>query len=162
MKFEEIFAQYYHRIHRFLLRLSGNESTADELTQEVFYLALLHIDQYKETGNMYTWLCTIGKNAWLNEIRWQKRIIPLAESHYTILDESPGLEESALRNEQKNALREAILSLPEEYRDVLILHVYSDIPLREISIQKGKSESWGKVTFYRAKQMLARKMEEFK
>lgn len=50
-------------------------------------------------------------------------------------------------------------ALPEDYRDVVILHIYGEISLKEISAMKGKSESWGKVTYYRAKQMLKQKLE---
>ena len=50
-------------------------------------------------------------------------------------------------------------ALPEDYRDVVILHIYGEISLKEISVMKGKSESWGKVTYYRAKQMLKQELE---
>ena len=60
------------------------------------------------------------------------------------------------------ALRRAILELPEDYRDVVLLHIYAELPLKEIAFQKGKSESWGKVTFYRAKQRLNKRLEGFK
>ena len=50
-------------------------------------------------------------------------------------------------------------ALPGELRDVVILHVYGDIPLKEISALKGKSESWARVTYYRAKQMLRQELE---
>ena len=56
-------------------------------------------------------------------------------------------------------LRRAVAALPGELRDVVILHVYGDIPLKEISALKGKSESWAKVTYYRAKQMLRQELE---
>ena len=56
-------------------------------------------------------------------------------------------------------LRRAVLELPEEYRDVVILHVYGGVPLRELAERRGKSESWGKVTFYRAKALLREKLE---
>ncbi len=49
--------------------------------------------------------------------------------------------------------------MPEDYRDVVILHVYGEIALKDISVMKGKSESWAKVTYYRAKQMLRQNLE---
>ena len=134
---------------------------ADELTQEVFYRAFLHIGKYKETGNMFTWLCTIGKNIWLNECRKQKLLIHIKELT-DIRDSTLEPEKIFLEDEQRRRLREAVLELPEDYRDVVILHIYGDIPLKEIAEQKGKSESWGKVTFYRAKRILAEKLEELK
>ena len=50
--------------------------------------------------------------------------------------------------------------MPEIYRDVLILHVYADIPLRMIAKDRGKSESWARVTYYRAKEYLSMRLEE--
>lgn len=158
-EFEKVYQDYYLRVHRFLRALSGSEQEADELTQEVFYRALIHIDSYRDQGSMLTWLCTIGKNAWLSHARKQKRFMPLEEAPPLSM---PGPEASILKKEQQHALRTAILSLPQEQRDVVILHIYGGIPLKEIAALHGKSESWGKVTFYRAKQKLAQKLEGFK
>lgn len=158
-RFTEVYKMYYHKVRRFLFSLAGNAEQADELTQEVFYRAFLHIGQYTEQGNMYAWLCTIGKNVWLNECRKQTRYI-LTEEFSDIRDLSKEPEGMLLKKERQKILRKAIWELSEDYRDVIILHIYGGIPLREISTIKGKSESWGKVTFYRAKQILAQKLEE--
>lgn len=157
--FTEVYQAYYLRVHRFLRALSGSEQQADELTQEVFYRALLHIGQYEERNSMLTWLCTIGKNAWLSQCRKNKRLTSLEEAPPLSV---PGPEAAMLERERQQALRRAILSLPEDQRDVVILHIYGGIPLKEIAAQREKSESWGKVTFYRARQKLAQELEGFK
>lgn len=154
--FSEIYQIYYQRVFRFLLSLSGDRQQAEDLAQEVFYRALLHIQQYRENESMFTWLCTIGKNAWLNECRKQTRLVPLEDN---LQDFAPDLETSLEEQEQKALLRKAILELPTDYQDVVILHIYGEVSLREIAIRKGKSESWGKVTFYRAKRILTQKLE---
>lgn len=150
---------YYQKVYRFLLSLSGDPRQAEDLTQEVFYRALLHIGQYRGDGHMFTWLCTIGKNCWISACRKEKRQVPLEE--WNAVDEK-GPEGAAAERERAQALRRAILELPEDARDVVILHVYGGVPLREIAARKGKSESWGKVTYYRAKQTLKQRMEEFR
>ena len=71
--FGAVFRDYYQRVYRFLLALSGSPNQAEELTQEVFYRALLALPRYRDDGHMFTWLCTIGKNLWLNECRRQRR-----------------------------------------------------------------------------------------
>lgn len=157
--FTEVYRAHYVRVHRFLRALCGNEQQADELTQEVFFRAVLQIGRYRDQGSMLTWLCTIGKNLWISECRKLRRLIPLEDAPPFSV---PGPEAAILKGEQQNALRQAIASLPEEQRDVVILHIYGGIPLKEIAAQHGKSESWGKVTFYRAKQKLAQKLEGFK
>lgn len=145
---------YYDRVYRFLLALSGDPNQAEDLTQEVFYRALLHIGSYREQGQMLTWLCAIGKNLWLSQCRKERRrTATLADTP------QPGPEEALSAQEVQNTLRRAVAALPEDYRDVVILHIYGEISLKEISAMKGKSESWGKVTYYRAKQMLKQKLE---
>lgn len=160
--FAEIYQSYYQRVHRYLRALSGSEQQADNLTQEVFYRALLHIGRYQPGGSMYAWLCAIGKNAWLDACRKQQRLVSMDDALQQTRDSAPGPESILLERERQNALRAAVLELPEVYRDVVILHIYGEIPLREIAAQKGKSESWGKVTFYRAKRLLAQKLEGLK
>lgn len=157
--FSRIYQSYYTRVHRYLRALSGSEQQADNLTQEVFYRALLHIGTYRDCGSMYAWLCAIGKNAWLDACRKQRRLVSMDDALPQMRGTSPDPEAVLLEQERQDALRAAILELPAEYRDVVILHVYGEIPLREIAAQKGKSESWGKVTFYRAKRLLAQKLE---
>ena len=145
---------YYDRVYRFLLALSGDPNQAEDLTQEVFYRALLHIGRYQEQGQMFTWLCAIGKNLWLTQCR-KKPPEPLSPT----LAARSGPEEALSARETQLALQRAISSLPEDYRDVVILHIYGGIPLKEISALKGKSESWGKVTYYRARQLLKQELE---
>lgn len=157
--FAEIYQSYYNRVHRYLRALSGSEQQADNLTQEVFYRVLLHIGGYQEHGSMYAWLCVIGKNAWLDVCRKQRRLVSMDDALQQMQAPASDPEAVLLERERQNALRAAVLELPEVYRDVVILHVYGEIPLREIAAQKGKSESWGKVTFYRAKRLLAQKLE---
>ena len=48
----------------------------------------------------------------------------------------PGPEETLSAREEQAALRRAVTALPEDYRDVVILHVYGEIPLKEISAMK--------------------------
>ena len=145
---------YYDRVYRFLLALSGDPHQAEDLTQEVFYRALLHIGRYREQGQMFTWLCAIGKNLWLSQCRKRR---PAPESLTDI--PQPGPEETLSAREAQRELRRAVAALPGELRDVVILHVYGDIPLKEISALKGKSESWAKVAYYRARRMLRQDLE---
>ena len=145
---------YYDRVYRFLLALSGDPNQAEDLTQEVFYRALLHIGRYQEQGQMFTWLCAIGKNLWLSQCR-KKPPEPLSPA----LAARSGPEEALSAQETQLALRQAISALPEDYQDVVILHIYGGISLKEISALKGKSESWGKVTYYRARQLLKQELE---
>lgn len=50
--------------------------------------------------------------------------------------------------------------LEEPYKEVFTLHALGDVPLKRISQLFGKSDSWARVTYYRAKAMITEKLEE--
>lgn len=156
--FSVVCQMYYHKVYRFLLSRTGNVHQAEDLTQETFYRALLHIGQYRDDGHMYTWLCTIGKNAWLSECRRRKRLVSLEDAPEQSV---PGPEQALSEQEMRLTLRQALLTLPEDYLEVVLLHVYGGMTLRTVAARRGKSESWARVIFYRAKQKLRREMGDF-
>lgn len=55
-------------------------------------------------------------------------------------------------------VHKAIQKLEEPYRDVFILHAIGGVKLKEVANIYGKSESWARVTFYRAKQRIAQEV----
>lgn len=156
--FSEIYGQYVQKVYRFLLALSENETQAEELTQQTFYKALLHIDRFQERCSLYTWLCQIGKNEWLLECRRKK---PVSFEIVGELADKRSMEEDFIQKEQVAVAREALLRLPEPYRDVLILRIYGNLPFAEIAAIYQNSESWAKVTFFRGKEKLKKEMEDY-
>lgn len=91
--FKEIYQEYGKRVYRFLLVLTGSAQDAEELLQETFYQAFLHVDKFEGRCSMYTWLCQIGKNAWLQECRRKKRFSEKELEKLTLMDNSPSPEE---------------------------------------------------------------------
>ena len=69
-------------------------------------------------------------------------------------------QEILLEKEERHRMRKAILNLPELYRDVFVIHVLGGVKLREVASLYGKSESWARVTFYRAKQQLLKEVQK--
>ena len=65
--FQQVYEENAKKAYLFLLALIGNEQQAEEILQETFYQAFLHINQFQGRSSVYTWLCQIGKNAWYKE-----------------------------------------------------------------------------------------------
>ena len=151
-----MYGQYAQRVYRFLLGLTGDEGQAEELTQQTFYKAFLHIDTFEGRSSLHTWLCSIGKNEWLRECR-KKKPVPLDLTGE--VGDGKSVEEDYIRREQREAARRALLELAEPYRDVLILRIYGELPFAEIAAAFEKTESWAKVTFFRGKERLRKEME---
>lgn len=159
-QFEEIYDKYYRKIYLFLLKMSGNQSLAEELTQETLYKAFLHINQYQGRSSVYTWLCSIAKNCWLTEMGKRKSLTEWEEAWEP--DSGVNLEEDVLNQQLRDLMRREILYLPEPYVSVCTLRIYAELSYSEIAAEFAKSESWAKVTYFRGKSMLIERMEKYK
>ena len=153
--FQKVYEEYAQPVYRFLLSLSGSSDLAEELLQETFYQAFLHIDRFEGRCNLYTWLCQIGKNAWLRECRRKKR---RREDIFPEILTAPSAEEQVLQKEEYRRAQKAIQKLEDPYRDVFILHAIGGVKLKEIAVVYGKSESWARVTYFRAKQRIVQEV----
>lgn len=144
-------------VYRFLLSLCGNEDLAEELTSETFYQAYLHIDRFRGGCRPETWLCQIAKHALYKETRRTKRMVPWDQ--LGAAETGGDLLEKLSDKEQAARLHRHLHHLSEPYKEVFMLRVLGELKFQEIANLFGKSESWAKVTFYRAKNKLIERME---
>ena len=157
--FEELYNTHGKPVYRFLLSLTGDAPLAEELLQETFYQAFLHIDRFEGRSSLYTWLCCIGKNAWLRECKRRSRYADTPYEDLDLTDPSPTPEADLLQREQSRRLRQAVINLADPYREVFILRAYGGLKLKEIAALHQKSESWARVTWLRARKII---MEELR
>ena len=153
--FQDIYREYGKPVYRILLMLTGSRDQAEELLQETFYQAFLHIDRFEGRCSVYTWLCQIGKNAWLKECKRRKRFDTRAWEELEFADRNAPPEEAVIRQEEYRRMRQAVLALEEPYQEVFVMHTFGEVPLKEIAAEHGKSESWARVTYLRARKLLA-------
>lgn len=149
--FEQMYSEYYDFIFKFLKKLCKDSSLAEELTQETFFRAYMNLNQLRDKSRASVWLCQIAKNtyyAWYNE---HKKSIQIEED---IAADTPDLAESFIQKELSREAFAKLHELDEPYKEVLMLSVFTNLSLNEISALFGKSESWARVTLYRAKKKL--------
>lgn len=156
--FEDVYKEYEKPVYRFLLSLTGDEDEAEELLQETFYRALVNIDRFEGRSSLYTWLCCIGKNAWMRECKRKKRYCgDISELDVPDSDGDP--LKKLIQKDEYDKVRRAVYKLREPYRETFILHTFGGLKLCEIAERFGKSESWARVTYYRARQEIAKELE---
>lgn len=158
--FQNVYEEYAQPVYRFLLSLTGNDDLAEELLSETFYQAFRHIDKFEGRCNLYTWLCQIGKNAWIKECRRNKRYSEIRLDDLVIPDDQPGLEEAVINREMYRKVLKALQNLKDPYRDVFVLHAIGEVKLKEIAFIYEKTESWARVTYFRAKQLIAQEVSK--
>ena len=157
-EFESIFKDYAPVIFRFLLSLCADENLTEELTSETFYQAYLHIGQFRGECKIETWLCQIAKNLFYKEQKRQGRT--LQADHLENIETDSNLFEAVANKEQALQIHKCLHLLREPYHEVFMLRVFGDLSFKEIADVCGRSESWAKVTFYRAKNKLIKHLEE--
>lgn len=152
LDFEMVFRENNQFIFRFLMKLCGDVSLAEELTQETFFRAYMNLPALRNEDKVAAWLCQIAKNtyfAWFNE---QKRKQPISQP--TPADSTPDTAELFEEKELAGRAFSVLHALEEPYKEVFMLSVFGGLSLKDISAMFGKSESWARVTYYRAKQKI--------
>ena len=143
-------------IFKYLMKITRDITLSEELTQETFFRAYMNYASLKNKEKASVWLCQIAKNtyfAWYNE---QKKKDSLDDLEVASSDVS--IEDAFVQKELSQKALHYLHELEEPYKEVFMLSVFGGFSLKDISTIFGKSESWARVTFYRAKQKLLERM----
>lgn len=155
--FDVIFTTYSPIVFRYLRSLSGDVAVAEELTAETFYRAYTHFDSFRGDSKLETWLCAIAKNAYLKDCRRRARTVG-ADALETLPAE-PDFVERFLDREQARQIYRHVHELSAQYKEVFLLRTLGELSFRDIAAIFCKSESWARVTYFRAKNKVIERME---
>ena len=145
--FEEVYQRYFADVYKYVLVLSGDEHMAEEVTQETFFKALTAIGTFRGDCQLRVWLCQIARNQYLTLCRERQKY---GERSAEPGDE--GIEEGFARREEARTLHRLLHDLPEPYKEVFSLRTFGELPVSQIGELFGKTESWARVTYFRARQ----------
>ena len=151
--FEQIYRAYFTQVYRYVLRLCGNEQTAQDVTADTFFRAMTKLDGFREDSSVGTWLCAIARRVWLTRLRRERRMVPMDE-----LPDAPVPDGMQARAEAAEA-REAVERLPAPMRDVFLMRVDGGMAFRDIGRLLGHTENWACVTYHRARERLKQELE---
>lgn len=157
--FKAIYVQHFDGVYKYVFSLCRNEAVAEEITQEAFFRAMEHIDKFEGNCKLYVWLCQIAKNTFLTYAKRQKRYVSEADIDLSQQTE-PSFESEVLDKETVCELHKLLHGLREPYKEVFSLRVFGELPFSQIGELFGKSDSWARLIFYRAKKELRRGLDE--
>ena len=144
-EFQEVYDLYFRDVYKYALSLSRDAQVAEEITQETFFKALKNIDSFRGQCRLYVWLCQIAKNTYYTYVQKQSRSVPEE------IAAGEGLEERMLTKESAFEIHKVLHRLPEPYKEVFSLRVFGELSFGQIGILFGKTESWARVTYHRAR-----------
>jgi len=146
-EFEEVFRLYFKDVYKYALSLTQDEHIAEEITQETFFKALRSIDQFDGRCKVYVWLCQIAKNTYFTQ--HQRSIKKEQLSPEPICSSS--FEEQLENQEMAFEIHKILHHLPDPFKEVFSLRTFGELSFKQIGELFGKTESWARVTYHRAK-----------
>ena len=155
--FGKIYDEFFHDVYKYVFSLCHSQSTAEEITQATFCKAMENFDSFKGNCSLFAWLCQIAKNTYFSLYKKQKRCV--SESEYSdLLTEFPDFESQYIDKEDSRRLYRLLHNLNEPYKEVFMLRVFGELPFSQIGELFGKTDSWARLIFYRAKKELWRQI----
>ena len=133
------FSEYLDALYSYAVVLSRNRAEAEDLVQETCLRALRAMERLRPDSNIKSWLFTILRNIWLNQLR-QSRTVPGAFDSDGTEDHANGSAHTPkdpyaiyLSETERQQVRQAIQQLPVEFREIILLREYEELSYEEIA-----------------------------
>lgn len=132
-----LFERHHRQLFRFFHHLCGSSGLAEDLTQEVFFRMLKFRGTFQKDGRFTPWMYQIARNVHMDHVRRKQLETPLfddrAEKEREFADPAMSAEVSLLRGHDLAILRKALLRLPPERRELLVLSRWQNLRYDEIA-----------------------------
>jgi len=158
--FTLLIKQYQQSIYWHCLRMLGNHSDADEVTQQVFITLYKKLYTYKFESKLSTWIFTITSNLVLNYIKKKKIKVFFSfdDLEHDLSDNSDIVQD--IDNKMKlEKLNKILQKLPEKQRQVFILRNFDDLSYEEISEITKTSVGALKASYHHAQKKIMELMQ---
>ncbi|MGB8213137.1 MAG: sigma-70 family RNA polymerase sigma factor [Anaerolineales bacterium] len=131
--FGELVRRHYPGVIQVVYRLCGNTGLAEDMAQEAFLRAWINLPTFHPQSSLRNWLYRIAVNAALDVLRRKPEETLEDEAVQMIADPAAGPETTLIEKERVALLQQAMQSLPEAARSVLVLREYGGLSYQEIA-----------------------------
>ncbi len=162
--FGELVQMYERPVYNLAYRMLGEPNEAEDAAQEAFLKAYSNLERYDAGRSFKTWLLSITSNHCIDRLR-KRRLTYLSleeplPPHPALTSDELGPEASAIARERSQKVQMMLDDLSPEYRMVVVLRYWYDLSYTEIADMLETSESAVKSRLFRARQTLARVLED--
>jgi RNA polymerase sigma-70 factor (ECF subfamily) len=126
---------------------------AEEIVQETFLRAIQHANKLPDDANLDAWLFRIARNVHISRLRKRQREV--GDAALDVAPSSEDVESGLADQEQALHILRNLHTLEEPYKEVFTLRALGDMGYRELAALFGKTESWARVTYHRARPLLS-------
>jgi RNA polymerase sigma-70 factor, ECF subfamily len=129
-----LYLRYSDAVFSYVSSMIGDEHAAEDITQTVFFRLPMRLQRYKAGEAPFgTWITKVAHNAAIDHMRAQ-RLVP----HEEVLD--PAASPDDVAPERLDALRQALRTLPDDQREVVVLRFVVGMSASEVGERIGRSE----------------------
>jgi RNA polymerase sigma-70 factor (ECF subfamily) len=131
--------EYIDGLFSYALMLTRNRSDAEDLVQEAYVRAIGAMARLRTGSNVKSWLFTILRNIWLNQLRRRRttpRIVGMGADENVasgVVETSKNPHEAYVSTMERRQVREAIRQLPVDSREIILLREYEELSYQEIA-----------------------------
>ena len=144
-----IYREYRDKVMGYIYARLRSVANAEDLCQDVFEKIFMKLESFDpEKASISTWIYSITRNC---VIDYYRRSHPAAEINENLAEEGE-VDDGLLNDEMLGELAAALTKLPQELREIVVLHYYDNLPLTEIG--KRLNLSYGAIKLRHAKALL--------
>ena len=157
MDYEKLYNAYYMLVYSYAVTLTKNPDQAEEITQHAFVKAISSKSKYNGKSSQITWLCSIVKNLYYDEVRRNQKLTGIEDvDRMTSADD---LEKTITDADMAFRIHVVLHDLEEPYKEVFQLRVFGELSFAQIASIFQKTESWARVTYHRARLKIKERMD---
>lgn len=153
---EELYRAHYASVYAYCITLCGSEATAEDLASEAFVKAYLSLPG--DIPSFRWWLLRVCRNLWIDQLRRNKHLAGSEALDYLTDAQTP--ENKYIQEEVYRTLWSCIAALPPGDRELLTLHYFSGLPLKQIAALTGTPYTALRQRMVRLRNQLKQRMEE--
>jgi len=145
-----LFDRYQAPLFNFYSKMTQDRTVSEDLVQEVFLRILRYRQTYRPGTTFRTWMYQIARNTRLDQVRKVRPESPLATEPMA----PARVADSAEREQETQLLQRALMQLPEDKREILVLSRFQELKYDEIARLLGCETGAVKVRVHRALRQL--------
>lgn len=164
--FEKLVLEHQKRVYNLALKLTGNPDDAMDASQEAFLKAYQNLRSFRGESRFSVWLYRLAYNACMDILKKSRRDrlspMPTDEegAELEFADDAPQPDEVVERREELSLVREAVLKLDEDKRQIILMREYQGMSYADISRALGLEEGTVKSRLARARAALAENLKK--
>lgn len=161
-KVEKLYQAYSDTVYRIGILYMGNEQEAYDVVQDVFLKLLCHPRQFKDEEHEKAWILRVAINQCKDQLKshWRKKRISwneYQEGNKILPEDAAGGTEGHL--EEKELIMEAVMQLPDIYKEVVLLHYYEGYQAEEIARVLHRNPSTIRSRLQKARELLKKSLK---